>query len=103
MVDYMGISGLQRYMLLACEEHGGSSNRAPFLRFYSHNGKPPSHHDQVNAITVSIERLIDRELLTGYGVRTRRKWFIRSVTLTAKGKRLARALLGKQQQLPLKS
>ena len=52
-------------------------------------------------ITSSIESLIDRELMTGYGVRTAHKWFIREVSLTDKGRRVARKLQGEQMRLPL--
>ncbi len=102
MVECMGISTLQRHILLTCLDHGGTSVRAHFLRFYSRSPKPPSVHDQVNAVTKALERLIDRELLVGYGVRTRLKWFIREVKLTPRGKRISRELLGKQQPLPFR-
>jgi len=41
--------------------------------------------------------------MTGYGVRTPHKWFIREVKLNPKGKKIAQTLHGKQQVLPLKS
>lgn len=58
--------------------------------------------DAVNIITKSIERLIDREMLTGYGVRTPHKWFLKEIKLTPKGRKMAKKLLGEQQTLPLK-
>ena len=54
-------------------------------------------------ITQSIERLISKELMIGYGVRTPHKWFIREITLTSKGKIEAKKLLGEQKSLPFKS
>jgi hypothetical protein len=56
----------------------------------------------VNTITKSIERLIDRELVIGYGVRTPHKWYIHEVKLTAKGRREAKRLRGEQQALPFR-
>lgn len=55
---------------------------------------------KVKIVTRSLERLIDRELLIGFGRRTPHKWFIGSIKLTAKGKKIAKKLLG--EQLPLK-
>lgn len=98
----MGISNLQRYILLACAFANGRVGRAKFSPFYA-TGKAPKNRDQVNAITVSLERLIDRHFLIGYGMRTSRKWFIREVSLTPKGRKIARLLLGKQQELPLRT
>lgn len=54
--------------------------------------------DIESVITKSLERLIDKELLVGYGRRTPHKWFIEEVRLTALGRRLAKRLLGEQQQ-----
>ncbi|MDP3964409.1 MAG: hypothetical protein Q8Q20_01965 [bacterium] len=57
--------------------------------------------DEVSKVmTKSLERLIDNELMTGYGRRTPHKWFISEVQLTTKGRRTAKELLGKQQALP---
>ncbi|MFH1789980.1 MAG: hypothetical protein ABH832_02845 [bacterium] len=54
-------------------------------------------------ITKSIERLIDRAMLVGYGMRTPKKWFIREVKITGFGKREWKKWLGrKQKKLPLK-
>ena len=38
----------------------------------------------------------------GFGEETAQKWFINQVKLTAKGKKVARGLLGVQQKLPFK-
>lgn len=47
----------------------------------------------------SLERLIDKELLIGFGKRTSHKWFITEVKLTAKGLKIAKKLLGEQMRL----
>ena len=59
--------------------------------------------DQVHSITKSIERMIDKELLIGHGVRAPHRWYIKEVRLTVKGKREAKKLRGQQQELPLKN
>jgi hypothetical protein len=52
-------------------------------------------------MTKSLERLIDKGLMIGYGRRTPEKWFIDEIRLTDVGKKAARKLLGQQQKLPL--
>ena len=56
----------------------------------------------LETITKSLERLIDKGLMIGYGRRTPEKWFIDEVQLTPAGRRAARITLGEQQRLPLK-
>jgi hypothetical protein len=75
--------------------------RRSFRGFYASRPDAPSRKDQENDITRSMERLIDRGLLSGYGKRTPAKWFIESVSLTPAGRRLAKRLRGEQQSLPL--
>lgn len=72
------------------------------MRFYEHQKSKPKREDQVNIITKSLERLINRQLIIGFGVRTAYKWFIKEVQLTYKGRRVAKKLIGQQQRLPLK-
>ena len=50
----------------------------------------------------SLINLLDKCLVTGYGSKTAKRWFVTEVRLTPAGRRLARELLGTQQQLPLK-
>ncbi|MFZ5364017.1 MAG: hypothetical protein ACOZAG_00825, partial [Patescibacteria group bacterium] len=64
--------------------------------------RPPKMEDRVNIVTKSLERLIDKGFLIGYGMRTPKKWFIKEIKLTAAGKRAARGLHGKQASLPFK-
>ena len=68
--------------------------------YYSH--KKTKKEIVTNDITKSVERLIERELIIGFGKKTARKWFITQVSLTPKGKRTAKTLFGKQQKLPLR-
>lgn len=100
----MRLSDLQKYILLAVYESGNKRiGRGRFARFYATQKKKPKERAQVKIITQSLERLIDRELMIGYGVRTPHKWFINEVKLTPKGRQQARKVLEKKQQrLPLK-
>jgi hypothetical protein len=97
----MRLSVLQKYILRQCFLEKKRFNRHKLINFYSNVKKAPKKEDQVNIITKSIERLIDKGLLVGYGERTREKWFIKEIRLTPVGGRLARELLGKQQKLKI--
>lgn len=76
--------------------------RVGFTKFYDSQKQKPKKQDIVNIITKSLESLIDKELMTGYGVRTSQKWYIKEVKLTPRGRKLGRKLLGEQQELPFK-
>lgn len=76
--------------------------RGKILRFYDKQKRPPKTEDRVNIVTKSLERLIDKGFLVGYGVRTPKKWFIKEIKLTAVGRRMAKTLQGKQVPLPFK-
>jgi len=97
----MSLSRLQKFILIKCyNSKSFRVNRIGFLSFYSNQGRAKADM-RTKIITSSIESLIDRELMTGYGVRTAHKWFIREVSLTDKGKKVARKLFGEQMRLPL--
>lgn len=98
----MKLSALQKYILKQVYLFKTDRfNRKNLLKFYNQR-KVVKNKDRVNIITKSLERLIDKELLTGFGVRTPHKWFIKEIKLTAKGRQIAKSLFGKQQVLPLK-
>lgn len=95
----MALSGLQRFILT--EVYGSRSPRVlrrAFDAFYGKRSEKPAERE--GTVTRSLERLIDRGYLVGYGRRTPEKWFIEEVRLTALGRRAARKLLGEQQQIP---
>jgi len=98
----MKISKLQKYILLNIFGAKGKYKRNTFFRYYEKQKKPPKKTDQQGIITKSIERLIDKGLMIGYGRRTPEKWFIDEVQLTSKGRQQARKLHGQQQKLPLR-
>lgn len=93
------LSPLQKFLLKECLD-SAVTKRSAFKKFYSKNTKAPKVNDQQNAITKSLERLIDRGYMVGLGRRTPKKWYIVEVKLTAKGRRKGRTLLGQQQRIP---
>lgn len=96
----MRLSPLQKHILIICLTAKGKVPRAPFRAFYE--GKELKPKDVVDAMTKAMERLIDKGLMVGYGVRTPKKWYIKEVRLTPLGRRFAKKLQGEQQKLPLK-
>jgi hypothetical protein len=94
----MTLSALQKYIMLQSYGKEKRINRDIFLRYYTNR----SSRDEniVKIISKSLERLIEKGLMTGYGERTKEKWFIREVQLTALGRRVAKKLIGVQARLP---
>ncbi len=100
----MRLSPLQKYILLTCLNAKNHRLKRDILAsFYNQQKNKPQKELRAKIITRSLERLINKELLIGYGVRTPHKWFIREVRLTVKGKREAKKLLGEQGKLPFKT
>ena len=96
----MRLSPLQKHILRECYgRRQARIARKTFTAFYTKHAPPQSVQD---SITKSLERLIDKGLMIGFGRRTTEKWFIEEVKLTANGRRLAKKALGVQQSLPLK-
>lgn len=92
------LSTLQQFILEACMEEGGavSLNSVRKSRPQSTSKAHKEHFGRI--ITQSIDRLIARGLLTGYGVKTREKFFITRITLTPLGRRAASTARKKKQQ-----
>lgn len=96
----MRLSPLQRYILIEClNAKNFLINRVKLGKFYDKQKKKPQDKLRTKIITQSLERLINKELMIGYGMRTPHKWFIKEVKLTEKGKREAKKLLGQQMKL----
>ncbi|MCR4280629.1 MAG: hypothetical protein NUV82_04380 [Candidatus Komeilibacteria bacterium] len=91
------LSALQKYILLTALDQGRTKvNRGTFIGYYR---KYPKHvKSPGKVLAVSVDRLIARGLLTGYGEKTRTKLFIREVRLTPLGRRLAKKLQGEQKR-----
>ena len=99
----MRLSPLQKFILKTCYISSARVvTRAGFAKFYDSQKQKPKVGDIVNIITKSLESLIDKGLLVGYGVRTQEKWYIKEVRLLPLGRRVGRKLLGEQQTLPFK-
>ncbi len=94
----MKLSELQLYIMKECLEKG-RLNKSVFLNFYT--TKKINKKTALNDIVKSIERLISRDYVKAQGVKTAKKWYTETVILTAKGRKMARKLLDKQQRLPL--
>ena len=98
----MRLSTLQKYILKEC--YNSKSNRlirSILVRFYRDNSKTKKEL-YTKIITRSIESLIDKEFMIGYGIRTAHKWFIREISLTKKGEKICKDLFDPQQKLPFK-
>ena len=93
----MRLSTLQKYILRECYGTAGVFRRNRLLSFYDKQKTKPKKEDQQNTITKSLERLIDKELLIGFGRRTPHMWFIDGIKLTSIGRKVTRKLLGEQQ------
>ncbi len=77
-------SPLQQYILAECYRHKGDRvDREPFMNFYTQ--KKVKVGQGVKVITQSLERLIDRGYMVGYGIRTPKKWFIKELKITREG------------------
>jgi len=93
----MNLSDLQKYILKQVFIQGPQTPRSAFEAFYK-----KTDEESVKVITRSIERLILKGLLIGYGHKTAEKLFIERVSLTPKGRKLGKAIAKDQQRLPLK-
>ena len=100
----MKFSTLQRYILTECLRKGNKQDRKILRGFYETSKRKATEKYQKSIITKSIERLIDKELLMGYGRRTPHKWFITHIKLTSKGEKQALIIMSQgQEKLPFKS
>jgi hypothetical protein len=99
----MKLSPLQKYILKQCVLSANKSVPKKNLeRFYEKVKIRPKPKDLVNDVTKSVERLIQKELLVGYGSKTAYQWHMSSVKLTPKGRKVVKGLFGFQQKLPFK-
>lgn len=98
----MRLSALQKFILAESYMKKGRVKKKILLNFYDKQKDKPSKKDQMDTMTKSVESLIDKGFMAGYGVRTPKKWYIDEVRLMQKGRKVARKLLGEQQTLPLK-
>lgn len=103
----MYLSALQRYILKQTYINGPQCSRSFFNKFYPRTtsgagrGKK-SREQEIKIITVSLERLIAKGLIRGYGYKTATKLFLDKVSLMPAGRKVIKKLLDDQQRLPLK-
>jgi len=99
----MRLSKLQKYIVLQCfDKKYNQLDRKVLVNFYYSFKKKPTKEIQVSNITNSIERLIKKGLVNGYGQFTQTKNFIHKINLTRLGRKIAIKLLGEQKKLPLR-
>ncbi|MEA1980819.1 MAG: hypothetical protein U9N54_07585 [candidate division Zixibacteria bacterium] len=98
----MRLSQLQKYILLSTYGAKKKIKRVGLLKFYDKQKNKPKKEDQQGIVTRSIESLIEKGLMIGFGRRTPEKWFIEEVKLTGKGKQQVKKFFGEQQVLPFK-
>ena len=99
----MKISNLQKYILKKIwHTNKIKVSRYNFNSFYHNKKKDPKKNLQIKIITKSIERLINRGLLTGFGEKTQYKLFINKVKLSPLGRKITKKILGEQIKLPFK-
>lgn len=91
------LSPLQQYIVRQLLRKGASHPRQ-FCLYYQRYPKKTSREDQLTSIARSVDRLIERGLVTGWGRKTKEKWFIEKVKLTPAGLKKAKIL--RLQQLP---
>jgi Mn-dependent DtxR family transcriptional regulator len=98
----MSLSNLQKFILQKTWESNKTKiSRDIFYSFYQNSKKAPNLKIQVNIVTKSIERLIERGILVGWATKTQHKLFITHIKLTPRGKKIAKKLLGQQAELPI--
>lgn len=96
------LSKLQQYILEECTVRGGSISRRVLDYNYQASRSRARKENYKKIITQSIERLIDRGLLVGYGVKTKEKLFIDRIKITPAGRRQTqRWRESRQARLPL--
>jgi len=99
----MTLSKLQKYILKTTLQNNKLRvSRIILEKFYANTKKPPNQKIRANIITKSIERLIAKGLLVGFGEKTQHKLFITQVRLTQQGKKEAQLLFGRQAKLPFR-
>jgi len=97
----MKLSELQKFILKNCYGLKGKVSRSVFGKFY--NGlKKPTKLERIKIISKSIDRLIGKGLLIGFGQKTQYKWFMKEVSLTRLGRQITKKLMGEQRELPFK-
>lgn len=97
----MKLSALQKFIINQSYD-GKKVSRRVFDKFYNGQNHLPKSEDQIKNITKSLERLISKGLIVGFGELTQHKWYIDEIKLTPGGRRVAKKMMGEQTILPFK-
>lgn len=98
----MSLSKLQQYILEECLARGGQCQRRVFDSSLAVKHSRAQSGNYKKIVTQSIERLIERGLVVGYGIKTKEKLFIERVRLTSEGRTAGLKMrLRRQPTLPL--
>jgi len=96
----MRLSKLQKFILEKCYNFKVSSP-VEFRDFYKKSTKGKKIIQDI--IHRSLDSLVAGDLITAFGKKTSKKWFIHKVRLTSLGRKLAiKTVKSKQRKLPLK-
>jgi hypothetical protein len=98
------VSELQKNILETCLDNGGSCLRLEIENKAGIESSKAQKENIKNIINRSIERLIERGYLVGYGSKTKEKLFITSVRITSFGLKYVKYMRKQSQKtLPLKT
>ena len=92
------LSKLQQFILEACAEGGGAIARSVVDKNHGRSSSKAHQEHYKRIVTQSIDRLIERGLLVGYGAKTAEKFFITKIKLTPRGQKAAHECRKKRQQ-----
>ena len=95
----MVLSSLQQFIVRELFQTERRLKKDVFLRFYL--GTKIDHEIALKDIGRSIERLVERDLVKATGVKTAKKWYTKTVSLTPRGRSFVKKNLGNQLSLPL--
>jgi len=101
----MRLSRLQKYILTKCYyDKKGIVGRRELYDFYSKEDLAHRKKSVEIAVHNSIERLVEKDLLTAYGHKTAKRWFIHKAKITAKGKKTIKEIIkrGRRKSLAKK-
>lgn len=94
----MMLSALQKYILVECLTAEEKILRGKLLKYYNNKKNKPKIKDQRDIISKSLNKLIEKGLIIGYGKRTAEKWFFTFIQLTPQGKKKAMEIFKSKQQ-----
>ena len=91
-------------MLMRCfEARNFTVEKAVFFKYYSKKEREEKKNSTQIRIQNSIENMVDKNWAVAIGYRTKQKFYIKKVKLTAKGVKMAESILKKKQRkLPIK-